>query len=114
MTFMSDTLIEITTQPISINTIALQNSSLNCSASVDNVAYSWHRLIGSVPSRSIGQNSTTLIIPRVTPHDVGDYYCIVQKGNISVQSNKATVTVNGEKLFIVMFIIKLSKILQIY
>ena len=52
---------------------------------------------GSVPSRSIGQNSHTLIIPRATPHDNGEYYCIVKSDNISVESNKAIiVTVNGE------------------
>ena len=65
-------------------------------ASVNDVTYSWHRISGSVPSRSIGQNSHTLIIPRATPHDNGEYYCIVKSDNISVESNKAIVTVNGE------------------
>ena len=97
ITFTSDTLIEITTQPVSVITIALQNSSLNCSASVDDAAYSWHRVNGTIPSRSIGQNSDILIIPRATPHDIGEYYCTVKKENISVESNEATVTVNGEK-----------------
>ena len=66
---------------------------------MDDAAYLWHRVNGSIPSRSIGQNSDTLIIPRATPHDVGEYYCIVKKENISMQSNEASVTVNGEKLY---------------
>ena len=100
MTFVSDTLIGFTTQPVNIITITLQNSSLNCSASVNDAAYSWYRVNGTIPSRSFGQNSDTLIIPRVTPDDVGEYFCIVKKDNVSVESNTATVTVNGEKQFI--------------
>ena len=64
---------------------------------MNDATYSWHRINGSIPSRSIGQNSDTLIIPRVTPDDVGEYYCIVKKENVSVESNGATVAVNGEK-----------------
>ena len=93
----------ITTQPVNIVTVALEDSLLNCSASVDGVTYLWHRIGGSVPLRAIGQNNDTLIIPKATPHDIGEYYCTVMMGNVSAESNKATVAVDGEKQFIVFY-----------
>lgn len=90
---------EIITQPISsVTVIALQDVTLTCSASVDNVAYSWHRVGGRVPSRSQGQNSNTFSIPRITPHDDGMYYCVATINNIIAESNRATVRADGEKL----------------
>ena len=83
--------------------MALEDSSLNCGASVDEVTYLWRRIGGSVPSRSIGQNNNTLIIPKATPHDSGEYYCTVMKGNVSAVSKKATVAVDGENQFIVFY-----------
>ena len=87
---------EITAHPSSTTVIALQDVTLTCSSSVDDVIYSWHRNGGSVPSRSRGQNTNTLIIPRATPPDEGMYYCMASKERISVESNRARVTVNGE------------------
>ena len=60
------------------------------------MTYSWHRDGDSVPSRSIGQNSNTLIIPRATPFDEGTYYCMASKEGISIKSSKARIRVNGE------------------
>ena len=61
------------------------------------MTYSWHRDGGSVPSRSRGQNSNTLIIPRATPPDEGMYYCMASKEGISVESNRAVLRVDGEE-----------------
>ena len=69
---------------------------LTCSASVDDVTYSWHRDGGSVPSRSTGQNRNTLTITRATPSDEGMYYCMSNKEGISVESNRARVIVDGK------------------
>ena len=69
---------------------------LTCSASVDDVTYSWHHNGGSVPSRSRGQNSNTLTITRATPPDEGMYYCMANKEGISVESSRARVRVDGE------------------
>ena len=80
--------------------MALQDLTLTCSASVDHVAYSWHRIGGSIPSRSHGHRSGTLFIPRVTPHDEGMYYCVATKMEIVVESNRATVRVDGKETFI--------------
>ena len=62
------------------------------------MTYSWHRVGGSVPLRSIGQNNSTLTIPRVTPYDAGMYYCIAKRNDISIESDKAVVSVNGKEL----------------
>ena len=63
---------EITTQPVNpLNVIALEDATLTCLASVDDVTYSWHRDGGNVPPRSIGQNNSTFTIPGVTPFDNG-------------------------------------------
>ena len=90
-------IIEITTQPVSsVTVIALEDVTLNCLASFDNVTYSWHRVNGTIPSRSVGQNSNTFMIPRVTPHDEGAYYCMAEIENFSVESSKAVVRIDGE------------------
>ena len=94
---------EITTHPSNTTVIALQDATLTCSASVDEVTYSWNRYRygGSVPSRSRGRNSNTLTITRTTPPDEGMYYCMANKEGISVESNRATVRVHGEESIIV-------------
>ena len=86
----------ITTHPSSTTVIALEDVTLTCSASVDDVTYSWHHDGGSVPSRSRGQNSNTLTITKSTPPDEGRYYCMANKEGISVESNRARVRVDGE------------------
>ena len=92
-------LTEIITHPTSaLTVIALEDATLTCLASVDDVNYSWHRVGGSIPSRSIGQNNSTLTIPGVTPYDAGMYYCIAKRNDISVESDKAVVSVNGKEL----------------
>ena len=97
---------EITTHPSSATITALQNVTLTCSSSVDDVTYSWYRDGGSVPSRSTGQNSNTLTIPETTPPDEGMYYCIVSKEGISVESNRIRVTVNGKQITVSMNVIQ--------
>ena len=90
---------EITTQPVSSIVIALEDVTISCSASVDDVAYSWHRVSGSIPSRSQGQNSNVLTIPQATPPDEGMYYCIAMKNGIRVESRRAMLNVNGKSLY---------------
>ena len=84
-----------------LTVIALENATLTCSASVDDVTYSWHRVGGSVPSRSIGQDSNILTILRVIPFDLGEYYCVAKWEGITVESNKAVIRVEG-KIFIIV------------
>ena len=90
-------LTEIITQPISpLPITALEDAMLTCLSSVDDATYSWHRVGDSVPSRSIGQNNNTLTIPRATPYDAGMYYCVAERNSISVESDKAVVSVDGK------------------
>ena len=92
-------LIEITTHPVSsIIVMALENITLHCSASVDDVTYSWHRTDGVLPSNSRGRHSDTLSLIRTTPHDEGVYYCIARKLEIIVKSDNASIKVDGMKL----------------
>ena len=87
---------EITTQPVNpLNVIALEDATLTCLASVDDVTYSWHRDGDNVPPRSIGQNNSAFTIPEVTPFDNGMYYCVAKHKETTVASSKAVVRVNG-------------------
>ncbi|XP_065918202.1 receptor-type tyrosine-protein phosphatase S-like isoform X7 [Dysidea avara] len=90
------TVLKITTHPSSTTVIALQDVTLTCSTSVDDVTYSWHRDDDSLPSRSRGQNSNTLTITRATPPDEGRYYCMASKEGISVESNRTRVRVDDQ------------------
>ena len=93
------TLMEIITHPTDPLTVtALEDATLTCSSSVDDATYSWHRVGSTVPSRSIGQNNNTLTIPKATPYDIGEYYCMAEKQGITVQSNEAVLRVNGKKI----------------
>ena len=90
---------EIITQPVSPTiVIALKEATLTCLASVDDATYSWHRVKDRIPSRSIGQDNNTLNIPAVTPYDAGVYYCKAKKGEITMESNKAVLIVDGKEL----------------
>ena len=74
---------------------------LTCLASVDDATYSWYRVDGSIPLSSTGQDNNTLTIPRVTPYDAGLYYCIAERKGTTVESDKAEIRVNGNKIITV-------------
>ena len=63
------------------------------------MTYSWHRVNGDLPSGSTGQHSNTLTIVRATPTDEGNYYCMASKEKIRVESNRATLNVDGRGEF---------------
>ena len=88
---------EIITQPVNpLNVIALEDATLTCLASVEDVTYSWHCDGGDIPPRSIGQNNSTFTIPEVTPFDFGKYYCVAKSKGVSVESSKAVIRVDGK------------------
>ena len=88
----------ITTHPSDTGVFALENITLNCSASNDDMKYSWHRVYGHLPARVRGQHHNTLVINRATPHDRGLYYCAAKKEGIVVRSDNALVRVYGKEL----------------
>ena len=89
---------EIITHPASaINVVESEDITLTCSASINGVIYSWHRVDGSIPSRSLGKDNHTLTITKVTSRDKGMYYCIASKEGIVAQSNRSVVIVNGKE-----------------
>ena len=86
------------THPASaINAVESEDITLTCSASINGVAYSWHHVDGRIPSRSLGKDSHTLTIPKVTSHDEGMYYCMASKEGIVAKSNRSVVIVNGKE-----------------
>lgn len=90
---------EIIDQPVNVTpSIALENVTLRCSASVDDVIYSWHRVEDGLPLSSRGQNSNTLTIHRATPNDEGLYYCNASKDGVNVKSNYTLVQIDGKEL----------------
>ena len=90
--------IEISSHPVNTSVFALQDVTLHCSATVDDVTYSWHRVNGDIPSGSTGQYSDTFTILRATPFDEGMYYCIAWKSGICTNSSNALIEVDGKKL----------------
>ena len=73
---------------------------LHCSASVDDVKYSWHRVGGDLPSKLRGQNTNnTLNIHGATPQDEGVYFCKAKKNGISTHSKRAVVKADGKEWF---------------
>ena len=91
---------EINLQPINLTTVlALGDVTLNCSASIDDARYSWHRVDGHIPSHSHGRHNDTFTIHKVTPHNQGTYYCVARKHGIVVRSNDASVEVDGKELY---------------
>ena len=86
---------EITTQPVNTTVIALEDVTLTCSASVDDVTYSWYRIGGPLRSKQISNN--TLNIHEATPLDEGLYYCKAEKSGISTDSRRVVVEVDGKE-----------------
>ena len=75
----------------------MEDATLTCLSSVDDATYLWYRIGDGVPTRSIGQDNSTLIIPEVTPYDEGMYYCMARKEEITVESSRAVLSVNGRQ-----------------
>ena len=92
----------ISNQPMSHTVIALNDATLNCTTPVDGARYLWRRVNGMIPSRSQGRRTFTLTIPGAIPPDEGMYYCIISKDAVTVESDRATIEVNGKFIFAVI------------
>ena len=54
--------------------------------------FQWMKEDGFLPSTAIGTNSTTLTITPIEFGYEGIYYCIATSNNITIESNRATLT----------------------
>ena len=74
--------------------------TLTCNASgAGNLKYQWMRAgKKTIPSRALGVNSSTLIIPNIMVEDRGKYQCVVSSGGTSVTSRPGTVSVLSKLL----------------
>ena len=93
--------VDITGNPEENTTVTVGiNVTLSCNATgADNLRYQWIRMgKKTIPSRAIGVNSSTLIIPNIMVKDSGRYYCAVSSGNTSVTSRPGTVFVFSKLL----------------
>ena len=86
----------------SFTVVIFDNLTLQCQANSLNpdieITYKWHRVGGSIPTRSIGSGTGQLTVPRVAPEDQGKYYCTATMLGHCAESNYATVTVDGKKI----------------
>ena len=85
-------------QPREITVTALNDFTLTCIPRRGTPQeYSWHRVNGSIPPNSSGQNSSRLTIHRIVPADEGKYYCNGTRFGHCAKSNEVKVIVNGKE-----------------
>ena len=86
--------IAITASPQDVTNAVGTKINLTCSASgVDNIMYEWMRQRSMISSGAAGRSTNTLVINDIQPGDSGTYRCIASSGDVSVNSEYATVTV---------------------
>ena len=81
--------------PPSYSVNVTETASITCSAIGYNVSYQWIIESGSLPSKVIGTDSSTLMIPNVTSSDENTYTCVVTTKRGCVSSNATQLTVIG-------------------
>ena len=82
-------------QPSSFSVDLTATASITCSAIGYNVIYHWIIESGSFPSKVIGTNSSTLVIPNVTSSDENSYICVATALNVCVSSDTTRLVVTG-------------------
>ena len=98
-------LTEVTASPEKISVATLNDVILTCRPLLvpefkkKPVGYSWHHVDGDIPSQSSGQNSSILTISRITPADMGEYYCMATQFGHCAKSNLVEVLVYGKILY---------------
>ena len=66
----------IVLHPSSQNINLTQTATFTCNATGYDVGYQWTIQSGSFPSKVVGINSSTLVIPDVRSSDVNTYTCV--------------------------------------
>ena len=90
--------IAVTTNPRNTTAAVGTKVTLTCSASgVDDVMYQWMRKGKRViSSRVRGVSTNRLVINNIQPDDGGEYKCTASSGDVSVNSEYATLSVLGK------------------
>ena len=82
-------------QPSSFSADIIETASVTCYVTGYNVTYQWIIKSGSFPSKVIDTNTSTLVIPDVTPSDENTYTCVATTMNGCVSSNTTRLVVTG-------------------
>jgi len=96
----------IITQPTDTSAATPFSGVFTCSAGgYGYLMIKWKRQNNTLPEKinatqisSSEVTTSTLVIPNVTNHDVGNYYCLVQAGEKTNKSERAKLTFAGEQL----------------
>ena len=86
-----------TTHPSSQSAQIAENATFSCYAIGYKVKYHWKMKSGSLPSKVIGKNTNTLVIPGVTLSDNNIYTCVASNIKGIVSSNPAELIVKGTR-----------------
>ena len=81
-----------------------QTATFTCNASGHNVTYQWRIGSGSFPTKVMGIQSGTLIIPDVRSSDENTYTCIASDELWSVSSDAANLRLTGKNNMIIRLI----------
>ena len=82
-------------RPPSYSVNLTETASITCSANGYTVSYQWIIESGSFPSKVIGINDNTLVIPNVTSSDENSYTCKVTTKQGCVSSTTTQLIVTG-------------------
>jgi len=85
-----------TTPPSPQSVDLTQTATFTCSATSDNMKYQWTIGSGSFPSKAIGVNTNTLLIPDVRSSDGNTFSCTISNDGGSVTSDPVKLTVTGK------------------
>ena len=90
-----------------------ETATLGCFALGYNVSYQWIIGSGSFPSKVIGINNSTLVIPDVRLSDENTYTCVATTYKGCVLSNSTQLRANGMTI-VYHLVTKIKLLMQVY
>ena len=101
-------------QPPSYSVNLTETANVTCSANRYNVSYQWIIESGLFPSKVIGINNNTLVIPNITSSDENTYTCMVTTEQGCVSSNTTQLIVTGMIIRYIMYKLNLHSCVQAF